>query len=69
MNSAEDFGYGFYWWMNDFNGYSAHGAGGQYIFILPEWDMVVVFTGDYDNAVFTKNYELMKTYIIPAVKP
>ena len=45
MNAAEDDGYGYYWWIDSFGGYSAHGFGGQYIFVLPKLDMVVVFTG------------------------
>jgi len=36
-------GYGFQWWMNTFGGYSAKGMFGQYICILPEWNVVAVF--------------------------
>jgi CubicO group peptidase (beta-lactamase class C family) len=67
MNTAEDFGYGYNWWMNGFGGYSAHGASGQYIFVLPEMDLTEVFTGGYDDAGFPTNYELMRTFIIPAI--
>ncbi len=40
-------GYGFGWWMDPAveGAYRADGRGGQYIFILPEWDMVLVTTG------------------------
>ncbi len=41
MNAAEDDGYGYYWWIDSFSGFSAHGHGGQYIFVLPELDMIV----------------------------
>lgn len=36
-------GYGFQWWMNTFGGYSAKGMFGQYICVLPEWNVVAVF--------------------------
>jgi CubicO group peptidase (beta-lactamase class C family) len=68
MNKAEDDGYGYYWWMNGFGGYSAHGASGQFISIVPEMDLVAVFTGGFAVPEFPTNYELMKTLIIPAVK-
>lgn len=68
MNRAEDDGYGYYWWMNGFGGYSAHGASGQFIFVVPELDLVGVFTGGFAVPEFPTNYELMKTLIIPAVK-
>jgi hypothetical protein len=45
---AEDWDpYGYGWWMvTDFEGvYRADGRGGQYIFVLPQWDMLVVTTG------------------------
>ncbi len=68
MNSAEDFGYGYNWWMNDFGGYSAHGAGGQYIFMVPEANIVAVFTGGYEGKSFPAQHELMKEYVIAGVK-
>lgn len=39
----EDGPYGYHWWIRPF-GYSAQGYGGQYIYVLPEWNIVVVFT-------------------------
>ena len=69
--------YGYYWWIRDFeqgdeqviSTYYAHGFGGQMIFVIPELDMVVVFTG---NARLTTNYggekiNYVRDYIIPAV--
>jgi CubicO group peptidase (beta-lactamase class C family) len=66
-NSAEDFGFGYCWWMNSFEGYSAHGAGGQYIFVVPGLDLVAVFTGGFDAKTFTMPYTLMRTLVIPAI--
>lgn len=39
--------YGYGWWMSpDMEGvYRADGRGGQYIFILPDWNMILVTTG------------------------
>lgn len=49
---SETGGYGYQWWMTQFsvNGqsystYYADGFGGQYIFVFPELDLVVGFTG------------------------
>jgi CubicO group peptidase (beta-lactamase class C family) len=66
-NSAEDFGYGYLWWMNSFEGYSAHGAGGQYLYVIPGLDLVAVFTGGFDEKGFTTPNNLMRTLIIPAI--
>jgi CubicO group peptidase (beta-lactamase class C family) len=68
MNSAEDDGYGYFWWMNSFGGYSAHGYGGQYIFVLPKLDMVVVFTGGLSDPNFPVPNQLVKTYLLPAAQ-
>jgi CubicO group peptidase (beta-lactamase class C family) len=67
MNTAEDDGYGYYWWIDSFGGYSAHGLGGQYVFVLPGLDMIVVFTGSLADPSFPAPHELLKTYLLPAV--
>lgn len=60
-------GYGFQFWLNDFGGYRADGAFAQFIFILPEYDAVAVFTCN-----FTSDSEyparLMRQYVLPAMK-
>jgi CubicO group peptidase (beta-lactamase class C family) len=68
MNAAEDDGYGYFWWMNSFGGYSAHGFGGQYIFVLPKLDMVVIFTSGLADPDFPEPYQLVKTYLLPAAQ-
>jgi len=68
MNAAEDDGYGYYWWIDSFGGYSAHGHGGQYIFVLPELDVVVVFTGGLPDPDFPSPHRLLETYLLPAVQ-
>jgi len=45
MNRAEDSGYGCFWWIDEqWAGFSAHGAAGQFMFVVPRLDLVVVFT-------------------------
>jgi CubicO group peptidase (beta-lactamase class C family) len=68
MNAAEDDGYGYYWWIDSFGGFSAHGHGGQYIFVLPGLDMIVVFTGDLADPVFPAPHRLLRTFLLPAVQ-
>lgn len=70
--------YGYHWWINRFRlkgnkikAYSAQGLGGQFIFIFPDLDMVVISTaGNYnDNKVAYQTLEMIYKYILPAVKP
>lgn len=68
MNVAENDGYGYLWWMNGFDGYAAHGFGGQYLFVLPGSDMIIVFTSGLKVPDFPIPHELVKTYILPSVK-
>ena len=42
--------YGYQWWMREYHGidtYYAYGYAGQYIFIVPDQNMVCVMTGNY----------------------
>jgi CubicO group peptidase (beta-lactamase class C family) len=59
-------GYGYQFWINDFGGYRADGAFAQYIFVLPEHDLVVVFTNN-----LTSDTELparmIRQYILPTL--
>ncbi len=71
MNAAEDDGYGYLWWIDsaEGGGYSAHGFGGQFIFVLPRLDMVVVFTGGLTDPLFPAPRQLVQSYLIPAAQP
>ncbi len=62
-------GYGYLWWIPRFGGYAAFGQGGDYIFVVPELNLVVVFTGGIYNVndIFYPA-DLMEQFIIPAVK-
>ncbi len=60
--------YGFQWWIRQFNGYDcyfAFGAFGQYIFVVPELDLVVAIasTGPQDSYA-SRDY--FTDYILPA---
>lgn len=57
--------YGYWWWL-DPAGYMAVGLGGQVIAVLPEQDLVVVFTGAVPEAV---PFSLIRKYVIPAIRP
>jgi CubicO group peptidase (beta-lactamase class C family) len=66
MNPAEDHGYGYLWWIDPFGGYSAHGFGGQFIFVIPSLDMVIVFTGGLPDSLFQLPGQLVESYLIPS---
>ncbi|HYQ55930.1 MAG TPA: serine hydrolase [Draconibacterium sp.] len=66
-------GYAYTWWISelDHNGqkikmYRANGWGGQVITVIPDLDMVVVFTSG-NWATKSKLFKLMENYILPAV--
>lgn len=69
--------YGYLWWvrrapMNDTGVpyVAAQGNGGQYIFIVPSYDLVVVFTGsNYDSARANQPYYVLESVILPAFVP
>ncbi len=68
MNAAEDDGYGYLWWIDSWGGYSAHGFGGQYIFVFPAQDMVAVFTSGLPDPIFPTPNQLVKSYLLPAAR-
>jgi CubicO group peptidase (beta-lactamase class C family) len=67
-------GYSYSWWLKPFfvsgkkiNMYSAGGWGGQHIMVLPEVNMVVVFTGG-NYTTKRPPFKILKDYILPAIK-
>lgn len=60
-------GYGYQFWLNDFGGYRADGAFAQYIFILPDYDAVAVFTSQLSDSELPAR--LMRQYVLPAMRP
>lgn len=69
--------YGYYWWIRTFDGYEtwfAWGYGGQYVFVVPELDLVVVCTSSLYNRPSGVNhnrriYGLLERDILAAVTP
>jgi len=72
------YGYGYQWWkfqdqdptianlaINDV--YFAWGYGGQFIFVVPHLDMVVVSTADIYAAEYRRFFDLLRDHIFPAV--
>jgi CubicO group peptidase (beta-lactamase class C family) len=58
--------YGYHWWVNNSGSYAAVGYKGQYIFVEPDTNMVVVFTGDLPGGTIFIPQELGRKFIIPA---
>ncbi len=76
QSRGEDFigtGYGYQWWLtslerasNKHDIYFAMGYAGQFIYVVPELDLVVAFASwSPDNPLRPEHY--LRTYIIPAV--
>jgi CubicO group peptidase (beta-lactamase class C family) len=61
-------GYGYQWWISEDGTYMALGYAGQFIFVIPERDLVVAFTSDLSENDFYVPEILLDTFIIPAVK-
>jgi CubicO group peptidase (beta-lactamase class C family) len=70
-------GYGYLWWLGKLNGYTvqfALGYGGQFIILIPEFDMIIVTTcnpyvANWDIADAHEQWisAIIARYIIPAV--
>lgn len=69
-------GYGYYWWLNriaDYDMYSALGAGGQILHVIPELEIVLVTTHGFqgnqrDYAEEAESYAFLWNYLIPALE-
>jgi len=61
-------GYGYQWWVDASGIYLALGYGGQFIFVAPEQDLVVVTTGMMIGESFGTPERLLKNFIIPAIQ-
>jgi CubicO group peptidase (beta-lactamase class C family) len=70
-------GYGYWWWISEADPagagdtpiYSARGFRAQYIFVIPEHDMVVVVTGGTRQwADEKKPVDFLYSHILPSVR-
>ena len=71
--AAKATGYGYQWWLGSFRvgdrdvpSYGARGRGGQFIIVLPDQQMVVVFTSPPDNPLMFQPLDIVKRDILPA---
>jgi CubicO group peptidase (beta-lactamase class C family) len=60
--------YGYQWWVDSAGYYMAVGYKGQFIFVVPEKNIVVVFTSDLPERDFPIPRRLLHNYIIPAAE-
>ena len=63
--------YGYHWWVNEDNYYAAVGFGGQWIIIVPQHNLVVVFTNRFiegNSFQWQTPERLLNTYILPSVQ-
>ena len=58
--------YGYQWWVNPAGYYAALGMYGQTIFVVPEKNLVAVFTGTIEGKNMFVSGKLLREYIIPA---
>jgi CubicO group peptidase (beta-lactamase class C family) len=72
MQVRPGLGYAYFWWTKNFKwknkvvpGYFAWGYGGQYIFVIPELQLVAVFNGtNWSTDPEGKYIELMEKYVL-----
>lgn len=68
--------YGYLWWHNKYKkdneiieAIEARGAGGQYIILIPKYNIVCVVTsGNFRNGKYRQPEKIMQEYILPAVR-
>ena len=60
-------GYGYQWWVSDAGYAMALGYGGQYITVIPDRDLVVVFTSGLPERSFFRPETLIVESILPAI--
>ena len=61
-------GYGYHWWIVSPEIYTSAGNKGQFIMVVPEKNIIAVFTGRLSPEEFLIPLDFMKSHIIAAVK-
>lgn len=62
----QGYGYGYHWiTFPAFNGYAAFGAGGQGVFVIPKYDLVIIVTAEQPEGV--PFVDLITNYVIPSL--
>lgn len=65
-------GYGYLWWRGTFTKGNTHtyysaGAGGQFIFIMPSINTVIVMTGSNFDHSYNDMFDIVNTYIVGSI--
>jgi CubicO group peptidase (beta-lactamase class C family) len=63
--------YGYLWWVTTVEGHAAYfaaGFGGQFIYVVPDFDLVVVMTGNADLPEFSQHLDIVRLFLLPAIK-
>jgi CubicO group peptidase (beta-lactamase class C family) len=58
---------GYSWWIHDDGPFAAHGSGGQFIYVIPDADLVVVITADVPDEQFAQLQILIREHLIASV--
>ena len=67
LATGEGVDYAYQWWVYSApNLYAAQGLRGQKIYVIPDLELVIVFTADMNNTA--PIFELVKDWIIPAAR-
>jgi len=74
-NTVDKNGYGYLWWHKTYNvngqlikSVEARGAGGQYIFVVPQLKSVIVITSsNFRNGKFQQPEKILNDYILPSL--
>ena len=66
--------YGHLWWISKVPGtevpsFFAVGFGGQYIYVVPTWELVVVATSEVVDATNDNTGPILARHVLPAVRP
>lgn len=63
-----DLNYGYLWWVHEDGIFAAHGLKGQFITLIPDYDLMAVSTGDISDEDFVQPQLWIRKYLIPAVE-
>ena len=74
-NTAQKNEYGYLWWHYNYKignvsieSIEARGAGGQYIFVIPKYNLTAVITSaNFRNGRYWQPEKIMESYILPAI--
>jgi CubicO group peptidase (beta-lactamase class C family) len=73
QNAGEFYGkpvhYGYMWWIDAIAGHDtfrAAGYGGQYLVVVPDFDLVALCTSDWKQPEYPEHFALIETFILPA---